>query len=98
MERLRRAARRLLWPSVVGIFIALATMAALFAAGHPDAAYVAAGSGAILAMPALAAAAVRPRAGLVWEGRYAEPWRAERSPGEPSVVDRNRAGPKSGNG
>ena len=87
MSSLRNAAAKLLWPSVLGLLLALVVAVVLLIAGSSDAAIIAGAVGAVLAIPALAAAFARPRAGLVWEGSYAEPWRSERSPGEPATRD-----------
>ena len=45
---------------------------------------------ALVYIPLGMVAASAPRAGLLWYGSYAEPWRAERSPGEPPHVEDDR--------
>ena len=82
-EKLRRLAR-------VSARVALAMFGAaggLAVAGDTVAAAAVAAAGLVAGIPAALAAAAKPRAGLLWEGRYAEPWRSERSPGESSTKE-----------
>ena len=44
----------------------------------------------IVAIPLLAFGYASPRAGLLWQGSYAEPWRSDRSPGEWSSIEAGR--------
>ena len=65
-----------------------AAAAVLAFAGAATAAIVTVAGGVVAAVPAGLSAAAKPRPGLVWQGRYAEPWRNERSPGEPPSLER----------
>jgi hypothetical protein len=67
--------------------VILAAAVVLVVAGEGTAAAVVAAVGVVAGVPGALHAASKPRAGLAWEGRYAEPWRAERSPGEVSGSD-----------
>ena len=90
MIALRRLAQRLFWPSVIGTVVVVAGAAILLVAGAELAAAILASVVGVVAIPLLAFGYASPRAGLLWQGSYAEPWRSERSPGEWSVIEADR--------
>jgi hypothetical protein len=90
MIALRRVAQRLFWPSVIGTVVAVVAAAILLIAGAELVAGIVVSVVGVVAIPLLAFGYASPRAGLVWEGSYAEPWRSERSPGEWSVIEADR--------
>ena len=67
----------------------LIAAAVLALVGEATASLCLAVAGVLSAIPTALAAAASPRPGLVWQGRYAEPWRAQHSPGE--TVDEDSA-------
>src|SRR3954463_11392289 len=87
MTRLSRILRGPSRASALAAAVILATAVVLVVAGEGTAAAVVAAVGVVVGVPGALRAAAKPRAGLVWEGRYAEPWRAERSPGELTRAD-----------
>ena len=90
MIALRRFAQRLFWPSVVASAIGVVAGIVLEAVGAEVASAIVLGAVGVVAIPLLAFAYASPRAGLLWEGSYAEPWRSERSPGEWSSIEAAR--------
>lgn len=86
MERIRIVMRAVLWPSVIALAGAVVLAVVLVVLGETSAAGVAASVAMVLAIPVGLMAQARPRPGLVWYGSYAEPWRAERSAGQPPEV------------
>lgn len=63
--------------------------------GSSSAAIVCAATATMVLIPTSLMAESRPRAGLHWEGGAAEPWRAERSPGEPTVIAESQEASRS---
>jgi hypothetical protein len=87
---IRRLAERLFWPSVAATAAAAIAAVILFAVGDSAVAGIVLGVVALVGIPFLAFGYASPRPGLAWEGRYAEPWRAERSSGESSSIEAAR--------
>ena len=90
MIALRRFAQRLFWPSVVATVLGMPAGIVLLAVGADLAGAVVLGVVGLVDIPLLAFAYASPRAGLYWQGSYAEPWRSERSPGEWSSIEADR--------
>lgn len=90
MIALRRLAQRLFWPSVVATVAGVVAALILFIVGAELVAGIVLMVVGIVDIPLLAFGYASPRAGLVWQGSYAEPWRSERSPGEWSVIEADR--------
>jgi hypothetical protein len=94
VTKLGRTLRRLARGSGLAAVLLLLAAAALALAGETLAAVAAAAVAFVAGVPAALSASAKPRPGFVWQGRYAEPWRAERSPGEP--IERDSGGPEPG--
>lgn len=90
MIAIRRVAQRLFWPSVIGTVCAVLAGVILAIAGEGTIAAIVFGAVALLAIPFLAFAFATAPPGLAWQGRYAEPWRSERAPGEWSAIEHDR--------
>lgn len=90
MIAIRRIAHRLFWPSVVATAGGVVVSVILFVAGEAVIGGIVLTAVGIVAIPLLAFGYASPRAGLLWEGSYAEPWRSERSPGEWSSIEAAR--------
>jgi hypothetical protein len=86
--------RRLVWKwrrfSLAGLVCLLALALVIFVLGFEEIAAILLTGAVILGLPLLLIVAAGPRAGLVWEGSYAEPWRAERSADEWSAIEAAR--------
>ena len=80
-------ARRMLLVDVVALLISAGAAAVL---GQSTLGVVLLLFAALIYVPLGIVAASAPRAGLLWYGSYAEPWRSERSPGEPPRVEDDR--------
>ena len=91
MTTLSRRLRGLSRGSGIAAILLLLAAAAFAVAGETVAAVVVAAVAGVAGVPAALSASAKPRPGLVWQGRYAEPWRAERSPGEPTEPDADRS-------
>ncbi|MFL5910153.1 MAG: hypothetical protein ACJ768_06240 [Gaiellaceae bacterium] len=90
MIALRRLAQRLFWPSVVATAAAVVVSVILFVVGEAVIGGIVLAAVGVVAIPLLAFGYASPRAGLLWQGSYAEPWRSERSPGEWSSIEAGR--------
>src|SRR4051812_16104922 len=90
MIAIRRFAQRLFWPSVVATAAAIVVSVILFVVGAAVIGGIVLGVVGVVAIPLLAFGYASPRAGLAWDGSYAEGWRSERSPGEWSSIEAER--------
>ena len=94
MESIRRLMARVYRPTLALSVLSWVVALVLLVVGEAGIAGLAAMAGMAFGIPAALMAQARPRPGLVWYGSYAEPWRAERSLGQPAELpdDLHRSG------
>lgn len=90
MIALARVSGKLFRPALVCALAAAVTAVVLLIVGSTTGGVVALAVATVCALPVAARAFATPRPGLVWQGSVAEPWRSERSPGEPTEIEAGR--------